>query len=223
MRTPAAHYPVSALTAKVLCAAHNRQLSELDTAAAHAFRKMREFQADFDRGAQRATSASATVDGSALERWMLKLTFGMLAARQLRNPQRNQPIVSVRPGYDLTLLRVLFLGEAWPENWGIYFNASVGQHFAAPTKPDGSHSEFAIEPFIFDADGSLWGLRVWFRSFGWLLSLGTPNNLTAAMYRPGALRLRRNGDPGLRTLHFSWAHDGKEHVVLEVTRVGELP
>jgi hypothetical protein len=46
MRTPAAHYPVSALTAKVLCAIHNRQLSDLDTAAAYAFRKMREFQSD---------------------------------------------------------------------------------------------------------------------------------------------------------------------------------
>jgi hypothetical protein len=222
MRTPAAYYPQSALTARVLCAVHNNQLSDLDTAAADAFRMMRTYQADFDPGAQQRVSKSATVDGSALELWMLKLAFGMLAARQFRDRQRNQAITSVRQGYGLTLLKVLFLREPWPDGWGLYFNAAVDQSFSAPTRADGSHGELATQPTTSDTDGSLWGLYVWFRSFGWLLSFGIPHNLTAQMYRPGALRMQRVGQPGLRTLHLSWVEDGNEHQVLGITRVGEV-
>ena len=222
MRTPAAHYPVTALTAKVLCAVHNRQLSDLDAAAAYAFRKMREFQSDFDPGAQRTTSKSATANGSALELWILKLAFGMLAAGQFRDRQRNQPIMSVRQGYDLTLLKVLFQREPWPGGWGLNFNASVDQAFAAPTTADGTHGELAAEPITSIADGTLWGLRVWFRSFGWLLSFGVPGNLPAQMYRPGGLRLQRVGEPYLRKLNLTWTPDGKHHEVLEVTRLGEV-
>ncbi len=115
-RTPAAAYGVDALAAKVLCRHHNNQLSSLDAVAADAFRIMREFQTAFDAGATRTESQSATVNGYALERWMLKLALGMLAARQLRDPQRDQPTASVRQGYELALLRVLFLGGAWPSN-----------------------------------------------------------------------------------------------------------
>jgi hypothetical protein len=49
---------------------------------------------------------------------MLKLAFGMLAARQLRDRQRDQPIVSVRQHYDLTLLKVSARRRAlWRKSW----------------------------------------------------------------------------------------------------------
>jgi hypothetical protein len=172
-RTPAGAYPVSSLTAKILCTKHNTQLSDLDSAAAYAFRKMREFQTDMDASAVRPQSESATLDGSALERWILKLTLGLLAAQQLRNSALNRPILSVRQGYELRLLKVLFFSELWPCGWGMYLDAAQGQNFAAPTTADGSTAEIGVEPQTNPEDGTLWGLRMWFRSFGWLLTLGS--------------------------------------------------
>ncbi len=35
--------------------------------------------------------------------------------------------------------------------------------------------------------------------------------------------MQRAGEPGSRTLYFSWAADGKGHAALEITRLGEVP
>ena len=53
------------------------------------------------------------------------------------------------------------------------------------------------------ADGTLWGLRVWFRSFGWPLSFGIPNNLPAQMYRPAGFACKGPVNPvyGCSTSH----------------------
>jgi hypothetical protein len=136
---------------------------------------------------------------------MLKLASGMLAAGQLYDSQRARPITAVRRGYDRTLLEVLFLRTAWPLHWGMYFDATPGQQFHAPTTSDGSTAELALEPVTNLADGTLWALRVWFRSFGWLLTFGKPDSLSPQMYRPAGLRMRRVGE----TCHVPSTSHGK--------------
>ncbi len=109
-----------------------------------------------------------------------------------------------------------------PSNWGMYFNAPPRRRFAAPTTADGSTAEFGVEALTNPGDGTLWGLRVWFRSFAWLLAFGKPDDLPAELYRPRGLHITRLGESFSRTLNLSWPQSGHGHALLELTRLGEL-
>jgi hypothetical protein len=220
--TPAGSYRPSALTAKILCGAHNSQLSPLDHEAVNAFRKLRELQTKLDRGAAPSLSGTDSINGSSLELWLLKLALGMLAVRQMRRVDLNEPIPTTRRGYERRLLNILFHGEAWPERWGMYVDTVPGRPFAAPVTADGSTAEVGVETLMNPTDASLMGSRTWFRSFGLLLAFGKPDQLPVGAYRPGGLRLRRAGRVESHTLLLTWKSDGYPHHVIDFVRVGEL-
>jgi hypothetical protein len=70
-------FPVSALAAKILCNHHNTMLSPLDSAVGRFFGAMEDLEAGWTD-----TGGLLLVNGFDLERWILKLTIGVLATGQ---------------------------------------------------------------------------------------------------------------------------------------------
>jgi hypothetical protein len=219
-RTPDGGYSSTSLTAKVLCRSHNSELHRLDTEAGQAFRLLRDLQTSLDVGSPPAPLRTERVDGLLFERWFLKLALGLIASGQIGMRDQNVKIAAVRPGYELTLLKIAFGQQDWPAKWGLYLDSVDGQSFCAPTTKDDSTAEFGAEPLTNAADNTLWGLRVWIRSFPFLLAFGKPDYLESTMHRPGVLVLDDPTQRNANTIELSWGDDGQHHETLHLSRIG---
>lgn len=118
---------LSGLTAKILCAKHNSDLSELDTAGAKAFAAMREMM--------RLSNVRATlkprnwtvqrykIDGPRLERWFLKTLINLSFEGEyfigLDSTEVGRP--------SKTLVEICYGVRQFREHAGLYSAAQVGQ------------------------------------------------------------------------------------------------
>lgn len=200
--------PVSALTARILCARHNSQLSALDDEAAKVFRALRRFVDGNRDSVVLPDDDFELVDGPRLEAWMLKTLFGLVSAGVLTGS--SGPLVRVREGADPKLLEVLFRGGAWPDGWGLWVKPSNDRL--------GASADLAIR-----ADG--FGDEVWtavfeFGPFLFQLTLGRPDD-RAAIHRPGALVVLKDQVDVRKILAIGWPN-GLGGLPVSTTRVGQM-
>jgi hypothetical protein len=158
--------PPSAFSAKIMCRRHNSALSGLDAAARSVVAALRDSQTALDGGATPA-SRSTSGSGTDFERWLLKLSAGLLASGQIQ-PPGSEAATGLRNHRET--LEILFGQRAWPEGWGMYMNISEATPFNAPVLEDGSMAEFGVEPQW--AGAELWAMNAWVRSIPIKLCLG---------------------------------------------------
>lgn len=109
--------PVSALAANILCQRHNSALSPLDVSASSAFRVLWHFQEDQRRVPDPHGAEFALVNGDELERWLLKLLWGAVAAGALSH--EGNPVRALHSSASKeALLDYLFRDGTLPEGWG---------------------------------------------------------------------------------------------------------
>ena len=116
------------LGSNVLCEGHNQGLSPLDTLAGEIFRVVHHYQADLLAPVDPHGNEFAFYSGDYLERWMLKLYWGGVAAGTLGRPGariRSLPLTA-----DLRRLAdFLFRDAHLPDGWGLHLAARPGGHF----------------------------------------------------------------------------------------------
>jgi len=195
---------VASLASKILCDAHNHSLSHLDSAAVSFFGALQRF--DHELGARSKNDERVYVRGEFLERWLLKIAFGLTATNRLAG--RGAAIRD-----EDHMLEVLFGRRDFPKNWGLYVDAQLGDRYAAP-------ANLAITTHL-NPEGELTYLRAWCRFVPLSLALGQPDHLAPAMRRPAEIRLTRSDSRGTKVLGLKWA-DAKQHEAVEFTRSGEM-
>jgi hypothetical protein len=196
---------IGSLASKIMCDKHNSALSALDAAAARLFGAVQRFDADLRDTTNPATD-SERLSGTKIERWLLKVGFGLAAANERTG--RAQPIRDRG-----RMLRVLFGSGSWPRSWGMYVAAGLGDGMAAP-------ADVGVETGVHPETHELMCVKVWIRFLPLLLALGQPN-LSRDNFRPASIILDRPPEPATKTLHLSWG-DGRNHGLFRFSRTGEI-
>jgi len=112
---------VNSLGSNVLCERHNEALSVLDEVAGQVFRVLRDFQADLRVDPDPHGPEFALFDGPTIERWLLKMFWGAVAARALSTS--SGPITSIPPAIPLAeLAEALFRGGTLPSGSGMFIS-----------------------------------------------------------------------------------------------------
>ena len=115
--------PISGLASNILCRTHNSALSVLDDFADRLFEKISSLQ-DALLDSNRSAPAFCLVDGASLERWMIKVLFGLAATKLLRTNTGNVVEPNELPS---TLLDRLIEGIELPMPLRIWAGYAVGQ------------------------------------------------------------------------------------------------
>lgn len=170
--------PVGALSSRILCEHHNSSLSDLDNSAKSFFD---EILYALLEPAENRPVRRVTVDGDALERWLLKACCGALASENLI--ENNHPQVKELP---LPWLNILFSGTPWEAGTGLHVRqASMRPHRGYTIGPiyvgetcAGGGIEFAgVELFVLlDASAQKLSLEQ------------STNEVSSLIYRPGVIR-----------------------------------
>lgn len=163
---------VSSLTAKILCQKHNNELTHLDSAAKDFFGAIQAAQLKLQ--AKTTVSTVARIDGDLLERWVLKLVAGMLVSG---NFGRNGiKLLGEIPA----IWRSIIMGCPYPDFWGLYFSAPVGEFATA-------HKEFEVVPMS-DLKGNVLAVKLAMARIPMFFALGKPDNPQGiGAYRPEGL------------------------------------
>jgi hypothetical protein len=112
-------YPPS-LANKVLCERHNHALSRLDATAGATFAALRRYQQDLNDEVDPRGSEFFLASGEELERWLLKMLWGVTAAKMIVS--RGQPVSRLRSDIDLyALADYLFRDGSMLQGWGCHF------------------------------------------------------------------------------------------------------
>jgi len=206
----AAELKPKALAANILCSRHNSALSPLDAAAADAFRILRHFQDDQRLDADPHGHEVAITAGADLERWLLKLLWGGMAASAFSTD--GQPLSGLRGSADQEkLLDYLFRDGSLPSGWGFYMAGHPDQPFSA-------EGPVAVRPM--SNDGELWGGGVEFGAIGLRFALGTPDGDPPYVVRhPLQIDLSHHGRPVRKILALAW--DGEYGPPVTVTWTGQ--
>jgi hypothetical protein len=110
--------------APILCQRHSDALSRLDAAAAAVFQTLDHYQTDLCTQPDRHGSEFDLFSGEVLERWLLKLLWGGVAANAFT--RSGQPVGSLRASASQTMLaEYLFRTGQLPSGWG--FNVVAHQ------------------------------------------------------------------------------------------------
>jgi len=116
---------IDAFASKVLCDNHNSVLSPLDAAAGAAFQRIEELTKDII-GAGRGYNLNSfhVVSGIDIERWMIKVFCGLVAAGKIRSASGRL----VEPGSLPQILLEALMGRTLLEApLGLYMHTFVGQ------------------------------------------------------------------------------------------------
>jgi hypothetical protein len=172
----------SRLVSKVLCKRHNEALSPLDARTGQLFRQLQAADQFLQGGS--GTFELYLANGHDLERWLLKMLCGMVAADVIDVVPVARPW---RP--PIEWLRILFGGAPFPAGWGLYVPAPIG------------HTDRTLERVeaaaISSTTNGVYGLVSRLRDKRLLLAMVRPSAplepdsiLKDAVYRPGEFLLR---------------------------------
>lgn len=202
--------PPQALAANILCQRHNSALSPLDSAASTAFRVLWHYQADQRTTPDEHGNEFTLISGEDLERWLLKLLWGAVAAGALGTS--SAPVRALRSTADRQmLLGYLFRGGSLPPGWGLYMAGHPARVFSG-------EGAIAIRPLV--NDGELWGAGVEVQAVGLRFALGIPDGGPPdVVSRPLQVELARADAPELKILALAW--DGPFGPPVRQTRVGD--
>lgn len=119
----------SAIRSWTLCKVHNYALSAIDATGGRLFESAIQLADHIGQGGRLA--GELVVDGHTIERWLLKILCGSLAAKQYRDERRGKN-VGIRP--PLSWIEFLYNRRPWPDDIGIYFDGVVGSfRLGSPT------------------------------------------------------------------------------------------
>ncbi|MEV2211168.1 hypothetical protein AB0H86_06670 [Streptomyces sp. NPDC050997] len=202
--------PVSALAANILCQRHNSALSPLDVSASSAFRVLWHFQEDQRRVPDPHGAEFALVNGDELERWLLKLLWGAVAAGALSH--EGNPVRALHSSASKeALLDYLFRDGTLPEGWGLYMAGRPDRLFSG-------EGQVAIRPLVHR--GELWGAGVEAGAVGVRFAFGTPDgDPRYVVRRPLQIELARADAPERKILALAWK--GSFGLPVTQTRVGD--
>lgn len=186
---------IGSLKSKILCEKHNRFLAPFDSSAADFFATLSRFDRSLGEKAA-VVDEVVPLSGHDLERWLLKVAFGLAAL----NSRRDQAAQRVRAHADM--LGVLFGREAWPKSWGFYVSALMGV-------PHRSDATLTIETGVHPSLPEIYSLTAKFRFLEVVLALGLPN-APSMVRRPAGIELVRPGSPAVLAIDLEWA-DSEHH------------
>lgn len=183
--------------ANILCARHNTALSSLDTMAGHLIRVCENYQQSLIRAGDQSCEF-ALFDGETVERWLLKLLWGLAAAGVGRD-DHGLAVTQIAPRVGEALLaEVLFRGVRWPHEWGMHVSylkdVAIGRSGA-----------FAINPFL-DEGKRLLGIGAEFGSISLRIALASqPEDELGrtTLIRPAGVALL-NADHVQKIVAFGW-------------------
>lgn len=172
------------LVTKILCARHNRMLSELD----HSIVTLH----DAWLAAGEGRETRLTISGDMLERWALKVLVGMIVSGTARVDG-----VPVRVPPPLAVVDVVFGARDLPSPRGFYFVVHTEFDSSLKIKVNTGPSGTELE-------GVVLGITVQFLAFRYVTWLGsmTPVASTQLLYRPAALDFGPFG-----RIDFQWKDD----------------
>lgn len=116
---------IDGFASKVLCVNHNSALSPLDTAAGAAFQRIEELTKDMllaDKGY--SVNSFHVVSGIDMERWMIKVFCGLVAAGKIRSTSGRIEQLNSLPS---ELLEALIGATLLQPPLGLYMHTFVGQ------------------------------------------------------------------------------------------------
>jgi hypothetical protein len=155
---------ISAITSKILCEDHNGRLSELDAAASHAFKVLREVErlSQVRRKLKKRywRVAKYKIDGTLLERWFLKTTINICYRKDfLLDPNNNELGI---PSQDI--VQIAFGMAKFSNGRGLYNASYVGQDIY-------TSEAVSMQPIYRDSDNLLIGAFFFFFGFSFYLSI----------------------------------------------------
>lgn len=103
--------PIQGMTGKILCKRHNESLSPLDTTAGKLFETIKNTHKGEKVG-------WVLLNGEDIERWMMKILFGILASGNIKQRDGNATQKASPP---ITYLNILFGNQAMNPGWGLRF------------------------------------------------------------------------------------------------------
>lgn len=180
--------PADAIVAKILCDRHNSALSPLDAEAGRLFETLREFDAAFADTAVPTSSSLAVLNGSDIERWLLKCLIGAAHSGGLETSSLRE----------LDRCVAVLFGEAdWPSTWGL----SLFPH------RDSEHSYNGIAFMtMLGSDGRIWGLVASIAGIPLLLSVGIGTN-DRLRFHPGGIVFSHAKRDAEKVLALAWPTD----------------
>lgn len=201
-----ANVGISSLTAKILCRGHNGILSDLDAEAGRLFRTIQQSQIELRDKAE--DTQGFIFSGDLIERWFLKVAFGMWASGNFSNEARRLT------GNPPTVWGQLLLATMpWPADWGMYVKMPTGPIVNA-------HKEFSCQPRMF-ASGEIKAVDFGLCRLPFTLVMGRPDNKEAwGVHRPACLKL--TDDKARRLLELRWSNCEANRFV-EFKRIGDPP
>ncbi|MBA4191774.1 MAG: hypothetical protein C0467_27660 [Planctomycetaceae bacterium] len=185
--------PIPNIVSHVLCAKHNRALTDFDAAGGKFAEGMEAMNALL--GDTKASFDTFEVDGDALERWMLKVLYGAVFGGDTKLPDNAKSKGILPP---IEGLRILYKGESFPPGQGLYL---------LPGPPGANATdelELGREPLM-SADGNIAGMRFVFYGFNFVLLVANvhpdhASKLDDWMYRPKGITIRGCN----KLLRFKW-------------------
>ena len=187
---------VSEFADHILCERHNNALNKLDATAIEVFRTLDHYQKDQASQPDPHGSEFDLFSGERLERWMLKLLWGGIAAGAFSATE-------IRSGVDQNMLAdYLFRNQKLPEGWGfgMTFHSGVGIGVRAEA-PIGVTT--GVGP-----DGTLWKIAVSMGAVSFGFGLGNQKAKHGFNFhlRPQAVILKSRLDTAEKTLALAWDH-----------------
>lgn len=176
------------LVSNVLCSSHNANLSPLDNSIGELVEAISQIDAEYLK--PDPAGCQFKIDGSCIERWILKTLLGLAHSGQIK--QRSGELFKIKP----ECVNLLCVPHArWPHGWGLYF--------ATPSTKIHHSLSFELIPKSHPETGELLALGLKFNGIEMHFLMTTPDQPQSfGVLRPAVLRFRKGSV--VSTIRFSW-------------------
>jgi len=186
---------IRSLTSNILCKGHNEALSRFDAVGDRFFAALDRIDAAYIADVQDSQDENFLFKGHDVERWMLKTLCGIVFSNNASSA--TSPITGWRP--NLLWLKILFLNQAFPNNWGLYAYCVAGTtNFVR---------KFDYNVLSNSSDG-VYGLLMALNGRRFLFAMATPRReaentfIGDYLYRPDSLIF--SSPASTKTIRFEW-------------------
>lgn len=183
------------LTAKILCTDHNSALSPLDSEVARFVYAIGNIDAELQK--EVPNSLVYSINGTTIERWLIKLTFGLVVSGQIK-AKTGEPF-SIKD----KCMSLLCNPEArWPSSWGFYLAKPQGRVYHS--------SSFELIPHHNPDNGALLCLGLKLNGIAIFFVTGKPDaNQSFGVYHPSALKFTKSNIACEIKLHWKTGKTGE--------------
>jgi hypothetical protein len=178
----------SSLTAGILCTNHNSALSGFDSEIAKLVDAIFSIDQDFQN--DKPQGFAYTIDGTHIERWIMKTLVGLVESGQIRQ-KSGAPFQ-----YRKKCLELICSASArWPLGWGLYAAKSAGQIYHS--------SSLELLPKHNPATGELLAAALKLNGFEMNFLMGKPDHPQSfGVYRPRSMLFEKAGITS--SIRFEW-------------------